>query len=128
MFKDSTVVSGFSVTDTEKAKEFYGNTLGFMYDEGAGGILTLQFVNGGSAFVYPKKDHQAATFTIMNIIVEDIAKSVDDLIAKGVKFEHYDGEFGTDEKGIAWGKERNMGPNIAWFKDPFGNILSLLEN
>lgn len=128
MFKDNTVVNGFSVNDTEKAKEFYGNTLGFAYDEGMGGILTLHFVNGGSTFVYPKENHEPATFTIMNIIVEDIAKAVDDLTAKGVEFEHYDGELQTDEKGIAWGKKVNMGPNIAWFKDPAGNILSVLEN
>ena len=126
MFKDTTVINGFSVNNIEEAKEFYGNTLGFMYDEGAGDILTLQFVNGGSTFVYPKEDHQPATFTIMNIMVEDIEKAVDGLAAKGVQFEHYEG-MQLDEKGIAWGKKVNMGPNIAWFKDPAGNILSVLE-
>jgi catechol 2,3-dioxygenase-like lactoylglutathione lyase family enzyme len=127
MFKDSAVINGFSVSDTEKAKNFYGTVLGLAYDEGMGGILTLHFVNGGSTFVYPKENHEPATFTIMNIIVEDIEKAVDGLTAKGVQFERYDG-MQLDEKGIAWGKKVNMGPNIAWFKDPFGNILSLLED
>lgn len=127
MFKDTAVINGFSVNNTEEAKEFYGDTLGFVYDEGMGGIVTLQFVNGGSTFIYPKEDHQPATYTIMNIMVDDIEKAVDDLTAKGVQFEHYDG-MQLDEKGIAWGKKVNMGPNIAWFKDPAGNILSVLEN
>jgi len=127
MFKDTTVINGFSVGDTETAKKFYGDVLGLAYDEGMGGILTLRFVNGGSTFVYPKEHHEPATFTIMNFMVDDIEKVVDDLIAKGVEFEHYD-DMQLDEKGIAWGKKVNQGPNIAWFKDPFGNVLSVLES
>ena len=128
MFKDTPVVNGFSTDDIAKAKEFYGSVLGFSVEQNDGGILTLQFSNGGRTFIYPKPDHQPATFTIMNIIVSDIAAAVDELTAKGVAFEHYSGELQTDEKGIAWGKKANMGPNIAWFKDPAGNILSLLED
>ena len=127
MFKDTPVVNGFSTNDTAKAKEFYGSTLGFDVEENMGGILTLQFVNGGRTLVYPKSNHEPATFTVMNIIVTDIEKSVDELSAKGVKFERYP-DMQLDDKGIAWGKKANMGPNIAWFKDPAGNILSLLEN
>jgi len=128
MFKDTPVVNGFSTDDIAKAKEFYGSTLGFAVEENGGGILTLQFTNGGRTFIYPKPNHQPATYTIMNIMVDDIEEAVDGLIAKGVVFEHYDGELHTDDKGIAWGKKSNMGPNIAWFKDPAGNILSLLES
>jgi len=127
MFQDTPVVNGFSTDDIAKAKDFYANTLGFTVEENGGGILTLHFVNGGRTFVYPKPDHQPATFTIMNIMVEDIEQSVDALIAKGVTFEHYDGSH-ADEKGIVWGKKANQGPNIAWFKDPAGNILSVLED
>jgi len=127
MFKDAPVVNGFSTDDIAKAKTFYGSTLGFDLEEN-NGILTLHFAKGGRTFVYPKPNHQPATFTIMNIIVTDIEKAVDDLTAQGVAFEHYDGDIKTDKKGIAWGKKANMGPNIAWFKDPAGNILSLLED
>jgi predicted enzyme related to lactoylglutathione lyase len=126
MFKDTPVVNGFSTNDIAKAKEFYGETLGFTVEENMG-ILTLQFGGGGRTFVYPKPNHEPATFTIMNIIVTDIEKSVDELVAKGVQLEHYD-DMHMDEKGIAWGKKADMGPNIAWFKDPAGNILSLLED
>lgn len=128
MFKNAPVISGFSTNDTEETKRFYGDILGLDYEEGMGGIVTLRFVNGGSTFIYPKENHEPATFTVLNIIVEDIEKAVDELSGKGVGFEHYDSDqFSTDEKGIAWGKKVNMGPNIAWFKDPAGNILSLLE-
>jgi len=128
MFKDSVIINGFSVRDTTEAKRFYGETLGLEHEEGMGGILTLKFANGGRTFVYPKPNHEPATFTVMNIIVSDIEKAVDDLRAKSVTFEQYDGDLQTDEKGIAWGKKVNMGPNIAWFKDPSDNILSLLED
>lgn len=127
MFKNTPVANGFSTNDTAKAKDFYANVLGFTVDEGDGGILTLRFVNGGETFIYPKPNHEPATYTIMNILVDDIEQSVDALIAKGVTFEQYS-DLQTDEKGIAWGKKANMGPNIAWFKDPAGNILSLLES
>lgn len=127
MFKDSPVTSGFSTNDIAGAKQFYADILGFTLEERMG-ILTLHFVNGGSTFVYPKPNHEPATFTVMNILVDDIERAVDGLMTKGVVFEHYDGDMKTDEKGIAWGKKANMGPNIAWFKDPAGNILSLLEN
>ena len=129
MFKDTPVINGFSTDDSDSAKQFYSEVLGFtVEDEGMGGILSLHFVNGGTTFIYPKPDHQPATYTIMNIMVDDIEKAVDGLVAKGVVFEQYDGQMKTDEKGIAWGKKAGMGPNIAWFTDPAGNILSLLES
>jgi len=124
MFQNTPVINGFSTDDIKKAKEFYEVTLGFTVEENDGGILTLHFAGGGQTFIYPKPSHEPATFTIMNIMVEDIEKAVDEVLAKGVTFEQYEH---TDEKGIAWGKKANMGPNIAWFKDPAGNILSLLE-
>lgn len=126
MFKDTPVISGFSTNDIAEAKRFYADILGFTVEERMG-ILTLHFVNGGSTFVYPKPNHEPASFTVLNILVDDIEKAVDELTAKGVVFEQYDGDMKTDEKGIAWGKKADMGPNIAWFKDPAGNILSVLE-
>jgi catechol 2,3-dioxygenase-like lactoylglutathione lyase family enzyme len=127
MLQDSHAFSGFSVDDIAKAKEFYEGTLGLKVTEQMGG-LQLHIAGGNPIFVYPKPDHQAATFTILNFPVEDIDKAVDDLQAKGVEFEHYDEEYiKTDEKGIARG-EKNMGPDIAWFKDPAGNILSVLRD
>lgn len=120
--------SGFSVDDLGKAKDFYTDTLGFkLIDDSMG--LTLEMPGSAQAFVYSKPDHQPATFTILNLVVKDIDEAVDKLVSKGIRFEHYDtNDFATDEKGIARGKDANMGPNIAWFKDPAGNILSVLEN
>lgn len=128
MFKDNEVFSGFSVNDLQAAKDFYGTTLGVdatLDDMG----LQLKFGNGNTIFVYGKEDHQPATFTILNFVVDDIDKAVDDLVAKGVTFERYEGfPFDQDEKGIARGKAAGMGPDIAWFKDPAGNTLAVLQN
>jgi predicted enzyme related to lactoylglutathione lyase len=128
MFKDTPAFSGFSVSDLAAAKEFYGNVLGLNVDEEPApmDMLTLHLATGGDVIVYPKNDHTPATYTILNFPVEDIDKTVDDLVSKGVAFEHYEGM--TDEKGVARGISQNMGPDIAWFKDPAGNILSVLHN
>lgn len=123
MFKDTRAFSGFSVDDLEKAKEFYGQTLGIDVTE-ANGLLTLHIAGGTTILVYPKDNHAPATFTILNFPVADIEQAVDNLAARGVRFESYNqGGLVTDEKGIS----RSGGPKIAWFKDPAGNILSVLE-
>ena len=123
MFKDTKAFSGFSVNDLQKAKEFYGQTLGLDVSE-ANGLLQLHIAGGTNILVYPKDNHIPATFTILNFPVNDIEQAVDDLTARGVQFEHYNtGDLATDSKGIA----RGGGPKIAWFTDPAGNILSVLE-
>jgi catechol 2,3-dioxygenase-like lactoylglutathione lyase family enzyme len=122
MFKDANAFSGFSVDDLERAKQFYGETLGLDVSENPAG-LELQLGGGARVFVYPKPNHEPATFTILNFLVEDIEPAVDELAAAGVTFERYDG-MEQDDRGIARG---DGGPNIAWFKDPAGNILSVLE-
>ena len=122
MFKDANAFSGFSVDDLAGAKAFYGETLGLNVSENPAG-LELQLGGGGTVFVYPKgRQHTPASFTILNFPVEDIERAVDELTAAGVQFERYDG-LEQDDRGIA----RGGGPNIAWFKDPAGNILSVLE-
>ena len=123
----SKAFGSFSANDIPAAKEFYSNTLGLNVKEQMGG-LGLNFENGMSVFIYPKPNHQAATFTVLNFYVSDIRATVSNLKAKGVEFEKYDGDVKTDENGIMWGKESNHGPNIAWFKDPAGNILSIVED
>jgi catechol 2,3-dioxygenase-like lactoylglutathione lyase family enzyme len=126
MFKPVAAFSGFSVNDPVKAKEFYTKTLGLkLKDETMG--LQLELPHGGTLFVYGKDDHQPANFTVMNFVVEDIDDAVDQLAAQGVVFDRYEGA-PQDEKGIARGKAANMGPDIAWFKDPAGNILAVLAN
>jgi catechol 2,3-dioxygenase-like lactoylglutathione lyase family enzyme len=127
MLKSDQAFSGFSVNDIPKAKEFYGKTLGLDVQDGPMGNLELK-VGGGSIFIYPKPNHQPATFTILNFPVDNIDEAVDELTGKGVKFQHYDmPDLKTDEKGVARGGG-DRGPNIAWFTDPAGNILSVLEN
>lgn len=118
--------STYSVNDLEKAKEFYGSTLGITVNETKEG-LSFEFENSTSVFVYPKDDHQPATFTVLNFRVPDITAAVRKLANRSVEFESYDGEMKTDENGIYWGKEKDQGPNIAWFKDPAGNFLSVIE-
>ncbi|MFC5822331.1 VOC family protein [Nonomuraea insulae] len=114
--------SGFSVDDTEAAKKFYGETLGIRVTE-EHGLLTLHLGGGTTVLVYPKgAAHVPATFTILNFPVEDIDKAVDELTAQGVRFERYDGMH-QDARGVA----RGEGPPIAWFTDPAGNILSVLQ-
>ena len=121
MLKDSHAFSGFSSNDIPKSKEFYSGTLGLEVTE-ENGMLTLHLAGGGSVLIYPKDDHQAATFTVLNFPVDDIDGVVDGLTKAGVTFERYDG-FDQDERGIM----RDNGPSIAWFKDPAGNILSVLN-
>jgi catechol 2,3-dioxygenase-like lactoylglutathione lyase family enzyme len=123
MFRDTKAFSGFSVDDLEKAKEFYGGTLGLEVAE-QNGLLWLKLAGGNGVLVYGKDNHEPATFTILNFPVPDIESAVDDLRSAGVQFESYEGELKTDEKGIF----RGAGPLIAWFRDPAGNILSVLED
>ena len=127
MFKAKAAFSGFSVDSLAKAKEFYTQTLGLKVDNQGTG-LRLHLPDGGTVFVYPKEDHQPATFTILNFEVDDIDEAVDELANRGVQFEHYEGDLKTDEKGILRGLSQNMGPDIAWFKDPAGNILSVIQD
>jgi catechol 2,3-dioxygenase-like lactoylglutathione lyase family enzyme len=127
MFRNTNAFSGFSVDDVSRAKEFYGETLGLEVSE-AGGILTLHLATGGKVIAYPKPNHTPATFTILNFPVDDIERAVDELTRRGVRFEYLsDPQLGTDGKGISWGIETGQGPNIAWFKDPAGNILAVLQ-
>jgi catechol 2,3-dioxygenase-like lactoylglutathione lyase family enzyme len=120
--RESPAFSGFSVDDVAKAKAFYGDVLGLdVRDEG--GMLHIHPRGGTPVLVYPKPNHQPATFTILNFPVADVERTVDELGARGVRFEQYGGEIQTDKKGI----HRGRGPVIAWFKDPAGNILSVLE-
>ncbi len=123
MFKNNQAFSGFAVNDIPKAKEFYSQILGLEVTE-TNGMLELEIANGSKVLVYPKPNHTPATFTILNFPVNDVEQTVDALIQAGVRFEVYnEAELKTDEKGIV----RAGGPMIAWFKDPAGNILSVLE-
>ena len=124
MFKATKAFSGFSVNDLAKAREFYGRTLGLEISDGAMGTLQLHIGGGAQVLVYPKPNHVPATFTILKFPVASIDEAVDQLSKSGVGFEHYDGQIKTDARGIASG---GPGPKIAWFKDPAGNILSVLE-
>jgi len=126
MFKDTKAFSSYSADDLRKAKEFYGQTLGLEVSETKEG-LGLTIAGGATIFIYPKPNHTPAGFTVLNFPVDDIEKAVDELRGRGVQFESYDGEMKTDEKGIFRGAAQGDGPNIAWFKDPAGNILSVIE-
>src|SRR6266487_681235 len=126
MFKPKTAFSGFSVNDLAKAKAFYTQTLGLqVVEEGVG--LRIHLPGGGTAFAYPKNDHQPATFTILNFRVDDIDQAVAELSQRGVQFEQYPQIPHMDEKRIMRGRAHNMGPDIAWFADPAGNILAVLQ-
>jgi catechol 2,3-dioxygenase-like lactoylglutathione lyase family enzyme len=128
MFKADAAFSGFSVDDLSRAKDFYTGKLGLEIEDETMG-LTLRLPGGGKVFVYHKPDHQPATFTILNFAVDDIDAAVAELTDQGVRFEQYqDGPAKTDEKGIVRGKAANIGPDIAWFKDPAGNFLSVLQD
>jgi catechol 2,3-dioxygenase-like lactoylglutathione lyase family enzyme len=125
MFESTKAFSGFAVDDIDKAREFYEGTLGLRVTE-ENGLLTLHLAGGErEAIIYPKGDaHEPATFTVLNFPVEDIEAAVDELSGRGVEFERYEGtEIETDAKGIF----RGGGPLIAWFKDPAGNVLSVIE-
>ena len=121
MFKDTKAFSGFSVNDIPQAKQFYSQTLGLDVTE-ENGMLNLHLAGGNHILVYPKPNHTPAAYTMLNFPVSDIDQAVDDLIGRGVKFEHYEG-MDADSKGIV----RGGGPPIAWFTDPAGNIISVLE-
>jgi len=121
MLQTRNAFSSFSVNDLQKARDFYAQTLGLKVKESEMG---LEIHPGDTdVFIYPKPNHTPASFTVLNFLVDDIDQAVDELTQKGVRFEQYDGEIKTDEKGI----HRNGGPSIAWFKDPAGNILSVLK-
>ena len=125
MFRDSHAFSGFSTSDLAKAREFYSDTLGLeVTDEN--GMLNLHLAGGGMVLIYPKDDHEPATFTVLNFPVTDIDKAADELIAAGIQFERYEGA-NQDERGIARPPKPEYGPPIAWFKDPAGNVLSVLQ-
>jgi catechol 2,3-dioxygenase-like lactoylglutathione lyase family enzyme len=121
MFEHTKAFSGFSVDDIPKARQFYGETLGLRVSE-EHGMLQLHIAGDRDTLVYPKPDHTPATYTILNFPVADIDAAVDELVARGVEFVRYEGA-GQDERGVM----RGRGPAIAWFKDPAGNILSVLE-
>jgi catechol 2,3-dioxygenase-like lactoylglutathione lyase family enzyme len=123
MLKDSPAFSGFSVDDTEAARAFYADTLGLEVSEDHD-ILTISLGGGHRAIAYPKANHEPATFTILNFPVPDVEAAVDDLTANGVQFEKYEGTpAATDAKGVF----RGGGPLIAWFTDPAGNVLSVIQ-
>lgn len=129
MFKPIGAFSGFSVKDLKKAKEFYSNVLGLRVEENSGEeALDLYLPGGAKVFVYPKANHEPATYTALNLVIENIDDAVKELTEKGVTFEQYDFPgFKTDEKGVLRGLSSKMGMDIAWFKDPDGNIFSILQ-
>jgi catechol 2,3-dioxygenase-like lactoylglutathione lyase family enzyme len=120
------VFSSYSVNDVEKAKQFYEKILGFPVNQTPEG-LSVQVTREYNVFLYPKPNHVPATFTVLNLQVMSVDAAVDGLVSAGVKFEHYEGEIATDAKGIMRGGP-GKGPTIAWFADPAGNILSVVEN
>jgi predicted enzyme related to lactoylglutathione lyase len=122
-FKNTKAFSSFSVKDLDEAKRFYGQTLGLEVSESDEGLI-LQTKGGIDVFIYPKPDHTPATFTVLNFVVDDVDRAVDELNKLGIRFQIYEkGELKTDDRGVFQGK-----PKIAWFKDPAGNFLSILEN
>ena len=127
MLDDSIAFSSFSANDIAVAKDFYANILGLEVTEEEMGILTLHIEGGYKVIIYPKPNHVPASFTVLNFPTEELEKTVDELTAKGVVFETYNEPYlQTDAKGICRGNEK--GPDIAWFKDPSGNILSVLHD
>jgi len=125
MFDSTKAFSSYSVDDVERAKQFYGETLGLPVADGEMGILALSVGGGREVMIYPKGEaHEPASFTVLNFSVDDIDAAVDELTGRGVEFERYEGtELETDAKGI----NRGEGPLIAWFKDPAGNVLAVIE-
>lgn len=123
MFRNSAAFSGFAVDDLDAAEAFYSQTLGLPVHKNDMGILEVALGSGAQVVIYPKSDHEPAVFTILNFPVDDVDAAVDELNARGVVTKIYDGQFGGDEKGIL----RGNGPDIAWFRDPAGNVLSVLR-
>ena len=126
MLGTSKTFSSFSVDDLDAARKFYGEVLGLTVRDDDMGILHLDLAGGAEAIAYPKPDHQPATFTVLNFQVDDIDATIDELTARGVTFETYPG-LPHDDKGVLRGRAANQGPDIAWFTDPAGNILSVLS-
>jgi catechol 2,3-dioxygenase-like lactoylglutathione lyase family enzyme len=127
MLRDAKAFSGFSVNDVSKAKDFYGSVLGLEVAED-NGFLELHLGGGNSVLVYPKPNHTPATYTVLNFPVDDVDKAVEELTQAGVRFEQYGGDLKTDKKGIHRSRGGETEPEgIAWFKDPAGNILSVLR-
>jgi catechol 2,3-dioxygenase-like lactoylglutathione lyase family enzyme len=126
MFRDTHAFSSFSVDDLDKAREFYGTTLGLETTKQM--ALELKIAGGGIVFIYPKHDHEPASFTVLNFPVDDIDDAVKTLKERGVTFESYSGDIVTDENNVFRGSHKGMGPDIAWFKDPAGNILSVVRS
>lgn len=124
MFQPTSAFSGFSVDDIPAAKRFYGETLGLPVEEEGSG-LRISLPGGGTAYAYPKDDHQPATYTMLDFAVANIDEAVSELKNRGISFEDYG--LGQDEAGIARGLAQGQGPDIAWFKDPAGNILAVLQ-
>ncbi|HAC56094.1 TPA: glyoxalase [Candidatus Saccharibacteria bacterium] len=127
MFENATTFSGCSVSDLTLARDFYEGKLGCSVEDDSMG-LQLRLPGGQSHFLYQKDDHQPAAYTTLNFVVSDIDQVIDELVASGVSMERYDTLPATqDERGVLRGKAAGMGPDIAWFQDPFGNILAVLE-
>ena len=122
MLTNTPAFSGFAVDDIDEARRFYGETLGLNVSDGPMGVLSLELTGGATVMIYPKPDFKPATYTMLNFQVEDIDATVDELTSRGVEMERYDG-FEQDEKGVM----RDNGPTIAWFTDPAGNILAVIE-
>jgi catechol 2,3-dioxygenase-like lactoylglutathione lyase family enzyme len=131
VFRDAPIMASFAVKDIEATRQFYGRTLGLDVRDGQEeGILEIHGKSSLPVLVYPKPDHQPAVFTVLNLQVRDVDEAVDALTGAGVKMEHYNGENGikTDARGIARGDATTgQGPSIAWFRDPSGNIVSVLQ-
>jgi catechol 2,3-dioxygenase-like lactoylglutathione lyase family enzyme len=128
MLGNAKAFSGFAVDDTDRARAFYADTLGVNVEvlDAENGLISLHHPDDRDTLVYRKDDHVPATYTVLNFRVDDIDEAVDGLAARGVQFERYDG-MPQDEKGVMRGRAANRGPDIAWFTDPAGNILSVLQ-
>lgn len=126
MFRETPAFSSFSVNDLAAAKHFYQKTLGLNATQEPEG-LSIKLTDGGTIFLYTKPNHSPASFTVLNFLVGDIEKAVQALTQQGLQFEQYGGDIKTDEKGIFRGRSQGKGPDIAWFKDPAGNILSIIQ-
>ena len=124
MLEYNEAFSGVSVDDIPRAKEFYGEALGLEVTEDDAGFLQLHIGERDFVFVYPKPDHEPAAYTMLNFVVDDIDRAVGQLTDAGVSFEEYDE---TDERGVMRGRSTGQGPNIAWFRDPAGNVLSVMQ-
>ena len=123
MFANTEAFSSFAVDDLDRAREFYSDTLGVAVSDGPMGVLSLDVAGGRSILIYPKPDFTPASYTVLNFPVDDVETAVDELSSRGVKFERYGG-FEQDAKGIS---RDPRGPSIAWFRDPAGNILAVLQ-